>query len=73
MAQNLRKYHVHICTKKKIFYTKKVTAEKHKLDHFWKIHSSNCVRSAVVFDCEINFSPTTSTVCDLMQQYMNGW
>ena len=37
MAQNMRKYHVLICAKKKVFSvfnTKKVTAEKQKLRPF---------------------------------------
>ena len=45
MAQNLRKYHVPIYAKKKLFSNfniKKVTAEKQKLQpflvNFWKIH-----------------------------------
>ena len=56
MAQNLRKYHVSICAKKKlfsIFNTKKVTAEKQNLQPFLEIFlenspTSNCVGSTVV-------------------------
>ena len=56
MAQNLRKYHVPICAKKKlisIFNTKEVTAEKQKLRPFLvnfleNSPTSNCVRSTVV-------------------------
>ena len=52
IAQNLRKYHVSTCTKKKLFYifnTEKVTAEKQKLQPFLEISlTSNCVRSTVV-------------------------
>ena len=56
MAQNLRKYHVSIYAKKKlfsIFNTKKVAAEKQKLRPFLVIFlenssTSNCVRSTFV-------------------------
>ena len=56
MAQSLRKYHVSMCFKKKIFSifnTKKVTAEKQNLRPFLvnfleNSPASNCVRSTVV-------------------------
>ena len=55
MAQNLRKYRIPICAKKKvfsIFNTKKVRAEKQKLRPFLVIFlenspASNCVRTGM--------------------------
>ena len=51
MAQNLRKHHVPICAKKKVFSTfntKEVTAEKQKIMPFWLIYRKSHLRVSAV-------------------------
>ena len=77
MAQNMRKYHVSICAKEKLFsnFNTENTAEKQKLRpllviFFWKIHLRVIVEEAQSFnfDSKSDSFLTTNTVCDLVRQ-----
>ena len=78
MAQNLRKHHVFICAKKKvfsIFNKRKVTAEKQRFQPFLVFffrkftNEQLCKKhSRLILICEINSTRITNTVSDLMHE-----
>ena len=79
MAQNLRKPHVPICARKKvfsIFNTKEVTVEKQIIWPFWliyrKIHLM-CKRSHLTMISETSSSHLNNAVCDMLHQYTDKW
>ena len=74
MAQNLRKHHVPIYAKKKvfsIFNTKEVRAEKQLIWPFWliyrKIHLM-CKRNHLTMISKTSSSHLINAVCDMLHQ-----